>query len=146
MTIQLKRAWAALIIATAMLVSVVVLLLRMDTNLWCLDESTRHAMYGIFIVGGLLYGLVVLLMRPRGHQVQTDERDTVIRRKAMVVQWWAVFVTTLVWANALTKMYYEECAVPVKYLWFIFWSTVLISLIAQSAGIIIGYWKVDCHE
>lgn len=146
MTILQKRAWAGLIISAAMLTSLFVLLRRIDADVLCLPDSTHYTIYGILVVGGLFYGLVVWLTRSKGEQIQEDERDAVIRRKARNVQLLAIFFTTLLWANGLTEMYHEECVVPVKYIWFIYWSLVLVSVLGQAAGIVIGYWRMNRHE
>lgn len=146
MTILLKRAWAGLVISTAMLISLIVLLQRMDSDVWCWDESMEFTTYAIYGTGWLLFGLAVLLTRPRGSQVVMDERDSAIQRKALVIQMWVTFGTTLAWVNTLTDMYIEDCAVPIKYLWFIFWSILVVNLVAHSIGIIVGYWRANRHE
>ena len=55
------------------------------------------------------------------------------------VQWMAVIVSLVVWAITLSEAYHEVGQVPVVFLFLIFMSSLIVSVIAQSVGILVGY-------
>ena len=50
-------------------------------------------------------------------------------------------VSLLVWMITLTEIYWVERQVPVIFLTLIVISTLIVSTLAQSLGILIGYWR-----
>jgi len=74
---------------------------------------------------------------------QLDERDKLIVQQAGRVQWLVVVFSLAAWMIALTEVYRESGELPVVYLSLIFISTLIISILAQSAGILIGYWRMS---
>jgi hypothetical protein len=53
----------------------------------------------------------------------------------------AVLFSLAAWTIALTLVFGDQGQVPVVYLTLIMISTIIISNIALSAGILIGYWR-----
>jgi hypothetical protein len=49
------------------------------------------------------------------------------------------------WTIVLTEVFSGQGQVPVIYLTLIMISTLIISTIAQSAGILIGYWRMGSN-
>jgi len=61
--------------------------------------------------------------------------------KAPRVQYLAILFTMVAWVVVLTETFREQGQAPIIYLTLIMISTLIISTIAQSAGILIGYWR-----
>ena len=72
-----------------------------------------------------------------------DERDLAIMRRAPLIQLWAVLLSLVAWTIGLTEVYWNEGAVPVLFLYLIFFSGLMVSTIAQSLGVLIGYWRMN---
>jgi hypothetical protein len=72
---------------------------------------------------------------------QIDERDRLIIAKAPRVQYLAVLFSLVAWTIVLTEAFRDQGQVPIIYLTLIMISTLIISTIAQSAGILIGYGR-----
>ena len=47
------------------------------------------------------------------------------------------------WMITLTEIYREPHQVPVVFLTLIFISVLIISILAQSLGILLGYWRMN---
>jgi hypothetical protein len=73
---------------------------------------------------------------------QLDERDKLIMAKAPNVQYLAVLFSVVAWGIVLTEVFRDQGQVPVIYLTLIMISTLIIGTIAQSAGILLGYWRM----
>ena len=50
--------------------------------------------------------------------------------------------TLAAWMISLTEHFREQGAVPVVYLYLIFGSVILMNIISQAIGILLGYWMV----
>ena len=71
-----------------------------------------------------------------------DERDRLIADRAPRIQWMAVVFTLVGWTIALTEIYHETGLVPYLFLYIIFMSVLIVSTLAQSLGILFGYWRM----
>jgi len=49
----------------------------------------------------------------------------------------------VVWTIALTEIYRDQGQVPITFLKLIFTSTLIISTLAHSFGILVGYWEMN---
>jgi hypothetical protein len=98
------------------------------------------------VVDGLwIGGLVVYLMLFRtiiGKRGKYDERDQQIMNRSPRTQWLAVIISLVVWVIALSKAYHEAGQIPLVFLFLIFMSSLIVSMIAQSAGILAGYRRM----
>jgi len=72
-----------------------------------------------------------------------DERDRLIVDRAPRIQWLAVVFTLVAWTIALTEIYHDTGLVPSVFLFVIFMSILIVSTLAQSLGILIGYWSMN---
>jgi hypothetical protein len=70
-----------------------------------------------------------------------DERDRTILGRAPAFQSTAMLVTLAAWMLGLIEHFHAAGAVPLFYLYLIFWSCWAVSLLALPAGILIGYRK-----
>jgi len=141
MTPQLKRAWASLIIGLVFFTLVIGVVISNDPIRFLENDSVKILVYGIMILGVVLYGIVVLYFRSRegNRSVLKDERDHVINLKAMKHQLWIRSLILLIWMIALIETYQHQHSIPLVYPFFIFISTIISGALAQSLGIIIGY-------
>ena len=62
--------------------------------------------------------------------------------RAPRVQWLAVIFSLVAWTITLTEVYWEQGEIPVIFLYLIFISILIVSTLAQSIGILIGYWRM----
>jgi len=105
------------------------------------DQGFRLIINGIWI-GGLVVYLVLYASITR-RPASFDERDKLIMDRSSRAQWIAVIFSLVAWMIGLTEAYHAEGAVPTVFLYLIFIYTLVASSVAQSAGILIGYWRMN---
>ena len=96
---------------------------------------------------GLLLASMVVLVAPTllvgtwagREDGRLDERDRAILARAPAGQAAAMLVVLAVWMIALTESFRGEPGIPGVFLNLIFWSCLLVSLLASNVGILIGY-------
>ncbi len=134
-----KRAWWGLAVTLATLAIITVILMNQGAAAYWEDDSLRLTVVGIFMAG--LFGYVVTLLAPliRGNRHKLDERDRMVLSRAGAVQSGLVLIALGGWLITLTERFREQGAIPVVYLYLLFGSIVLINLIGQSLGILLGY-------
>jgi hypothetical protein len=137
-----KRALWGLIIGLAFAVAftlVFVLMGGIDT--FDKDQNFR-IIIDVLWIGGLVANLIIinLTLRKPG---MVDERDKLILERAPRVQWLAVIITLVAWTVALPEYYHDTGLVPSVFLYVVFMSVLIVSTLAQSLGILIGYWRMD---
>jgi len=74
-----------------------------------------------------------------------DERDKLILDRAQRIQLLAVIFSLVAWNIGLTEVYYDQGQMPVTFAFIIFMSTLIVINLAQSIGILIGYWRGVSH-
>ena len=137
-----KRAWwglgVGLVFAAAF---TLVFILKGGIATFDEDQGFR-IIIDILWIGGLVTNLVIvnLALREKG---MVDERDRLIVDRAPRIQWLAVIFTLVVWMITLTEVYHDTGLVPSVFLYVIFMSVLIVSTLAQSLGILIGYWRMD---
>ena len=134
-----KRAWWGLAVTLATLAIITVILMNQGAAAYWEDDSLRLTVVGIFMAG--LFGYVVTFLAPliRGNRHKLDERDRMVLSRAGAVQSGLVLIALAGWLITLTERFREQGAIPVVYLYLLFGSIVLINLIGQSLGILLGY-------
>ena len=140
-----KRALYGLILGALWSAAIIVVFITGGgINEFTENSSFRIILDAIFIGGLLAYlALAASLARTKKGGVKMDERDLTIMRRAPLIQLWAVIFSLVAWAISLTEVYWNEEAVPVMYLYLILFSSLIISTIALSLGILIGYWRMN---
>jgi len=137
-----KRALYGLVFGVVWAVAIVaIFILKGGVSTFNEDQGFRLIIDGIWI-GGLIAYLILfqtILRRPG----QVDERDKIIMDRAARVQWLGVIFTLVAWIIALSESYHDEGQIPVVFLYIIFMSVLIVSMIAQSIGILIGYWRME---
>jgi len=137
-----KRALYTLIIGSIFAIAlIVVLLFEGDVTAFNRDETFRWIVYAALIGAPLTYLILIdlTLRRP----TQLDERDELVAERSSRVQWLAFIFSLAAWMITLTEIYREQRQVPVVFLTLIFISTLIISVLAKSLGILLGYWRMN---
>ena len=137
-----KRALYCFIIGLIFLITlIVVFLLENDVTAFNRDLTLRLITYAALIGVPLTYLILIdlTLRKP----TQLDERDRIIILRSGRVQWLAIVFSLAAWMITLTEIYWEQRQVPVVYLTLIFMSVLIISILAQSLGILLGYWRMN---
>ena len=140
-----KRALYGLILGVLWTAAIIVVFITGGgINEFTENQSFRLIMDAIFIGGLLTYlALTVSFARTKKGEVKMDERDLAIMRRAPLIQLWAVLLSLVAWTIGLTEGYSSEGVVPMMYLYLIFFSGLMVSTIAQSLGVLIGYWRMN---
>jgi len=137
-----KRALYSFVIGLVLtIVLIVVLVAQGDITAFERDLKLRLVMYAVLIGVPLIYLILVNLTLRK--PTQLDERDRRIIEKAVRAQWLAVIFTLVAWTIALTEIYRDQGQVPIAFLKLIFMSTLIIGTLAQSLGILVGYWEMN---
>jgi len=137
-----KRALYSFVIGLVLTaVLIVVLVAQGDITAFERDLKLRLIMYAVLIGVPLIYLILVNLTLRK--PTQLDERDRLIIERSSRAQWLAVIFTLVAWTIALTEIYRDQGQVPIAFLKLIFTSTLIISALAQSLGILVGYWEMN---
>ena len=136
-----RRAFYGLLIGFIWIVAIIVVfILKGGVSAFNEDQGFRLTIDGLWI-GGLVAYLILfetILRRPG----RVDERDKLILGKSPRFQWLAVIFTLVGWVIALSESYHDEGQVPVIFLYLIFMSVLIVSMIGQSIGILMGYRRM----
>ncbi len=138
MTPLQKRALYALLAGLVLTVALAAaMVLHGDVATFGDSEGRRYILYAAMVGVPLVYLLLVKLTLRRPSQI--DERDRLVMDRAGRVQWVAVLISSAAWIITLTEAYRSSGQVPAAYLTIIFVSILIISVLAQSLGILLGY-------
>jgi len=141
-----KRALYSLIIGLVLTVALVVVLVAQgNVTAFENDLNLRLIMYAVIIGVPLVYLILVHLTLRKPTQI--DERDRLVMEKSSRAQWLAVIFSLAAWMIVLTEVYRDQgqVPVPVAFLNLIFISILIIGILAQSLGILLGYWRLNRH-
>lgn len=142
MTPLQKRAWWGLAIGLAFAIAfTLVFILKGGIATFDEDQNFR-IIIDVLWVGGLIANLVIVNMSLRKPGM-VDERDRLVLDRAPRIQWLAVVFTMVAWTIILTEVYHATRLLPTAFLFVIFMSVLIVSTLAQSLGILIGYWRMD---
>ncbi|MFC2019569.1 hypothetical protein ACFLU4_06450 [Chloroflexota bacterium] len=140
-----KRALYSLGIGIALAIALIVVsIVKGDVTTFDEDLGFRLMVYAVWVGVPLAYLILVNLTLRKPEQL--DERDRLIMGRAPQVQLLAVIFSLVAWVIALTEVFRDQGQVPVIYLIFIMISTLIISTLAQSLGILIGYWRMGRND
>ena len=134
-----KRALYSLLIGAILALTLVVVFVTRDINTFDTDLGFRLIVYALWIGVPLAYLIVVNLTLRRPGQI--DERDKMIMERAPQIQFLAILFSLVAWVIALTEVYGDQGQVPIIFLTLIMISTLIVGTLAQSLGILIGYWR-----
>lgn len=111
------------------------------------NDSFRLTMDGLYLAWLVVYAVLMAPVLKFSYQTKgkviVDERDLAIVARAPIIQLWSVIIALVAWTIGLTEAYHGMGQIPTAYLYIIFFTTIAISTLAQSAGILIGYWRMN---
>ena len=142
MTPLQKRAWWGLAVGLAFAIAfLLVFILKGGIETFDADQNFR-IIVDILWVGGLVANLVIvnLALRKPG---MVDERDRLVLDRAPRIQWITVVFTLVAWTIILTETYHATGLMPTAFLYVIFMTILIVSTLAQSLGILIGYRRMS---
>jgi hypothetical protein len=107
------------------------------------DDALRLAftLLLLLVVAVFLVATVRLKTWVRRADATLDERDRAILARAPALQSTAMLLTLAAWLVPLIEHFHSAGAVPLFYLYLIFWSCWAVSLLALPLGILVGYWR-----
>ncbi len=136
-----KSAWWGLGAGVATLGTVSVLLNVYGVAEYWGNDQFRLKVLAIFIIGlAACASFLVGAVRLGGDASRLDERDRKVMSQAGAFQTAFIIVTMAIWLVTMGERFHDTGAVPMVYLYLMFGSVVLINFIAQSVGILVGYW------
>jgi len=140
-----KRALYGLVFGVIWVIAIIVVfILKGGVSTFNEDHGFRLIIDGLWVGGLIVY---LLLLETIGRKPsQVDERDRLIMDRSPRIQWLAVIFSLVVWMIALTESYHDAGQIPIIFLYLIFMSTLIVSAVAQSAGILIGYWRMERND
>ena len=139
-----KRALYSFVIGLVITIALIaVLVARGDITAFDRDQNLRLIMYAVLIGVPLVYLILVNITLRKPTQI--DERDRLIIERSSRAQWLAVIFSLVAWTIALTEIYRDQGQVPIAFLNLIFMSTLIIGTLAQSFGILLGYWRISSN-
>jgi hypothetical protein len=137
-----KRALLSFFIGLCFTIALIIIfLLQGDVNAFDNNATLRYITYAV-LIGVPLTHLILIDLSLR-KPTELDERDRLIILKSGKIQWLAVIFSLAAWMIVLTEIYKDERQVPVVFITLIMISTLIISVLAQSLGILIGYWRMN---
>jgi hypothetical protein len=141
MTPLQKRALYGLIFGIAWAVAIIIVFVTQGgVSAFNTNQGFRLVVDGLWIGGLVVY--LVLFRTIIGKRGKYDERDQQIMDRSPRTQWLAVIISLVVWVIALSEAYHEVGQIPLVFLFLIFMSSLIVSMIAQSAGILAGYRRM----
>ena len=139
-----KRALYGLVIGIVWAVAIIVAFIAKGGVTAYTEDQGMRAILAALLIGGLLAYSIMMITTLRKPSL-VDERDRLIMSRAPVVQLWAVMISLAVWSITLTEIYWEQGQIPVIFPYLIFMSLFIVNVLAQSVGILIGYWRMGHH-
>ena len=137
-----KRALYSFVIGLVLTIGLIaVFVAQGDITAFERDPNLRLIMYAVLIGVPLIYLILANLTLRKSTQL--DERDRLIIERSSRAQWLAVIFTLVVWTIALTEIYRDQGQVPIVFLKLIFTSTLIISTLAHSFGVLVGFWEMN---
>ena len=137
-----KRAFFGLAFGVVWIAAMItVFLLKGGAQAFDQDANFRLLVDGLWI-GGLVVYLALFAGITR-QQSKFDERDKLILDRSSRVQWLATLFSLVAWIIGLSEFYRSEGQIPIIFLYVIFIFILAMGSVAQSAGILIGYWRMN---
>ena len=140
-----KRVWYGLAIGVVWAIAIIVVFIAKGGVTAYTEDPGMRVIVAALLIGGLIaYSVMMILTFRKPGQV--DERDRLIMGRAPVVQLWAVIISLVVWSIALTEIYWDKGQIPVIFPYLILISVFIVNVLAQSLGILIGYWRMGRND
>jgi hypothetical protein len=137
-----KRAWWGLVIGLVFTVAFVLVFILMGGIETFDNDLNFRLIIDVLWIGGLVANLIIVNL-PLKNPSMVDERDKLIAERAPRIQWMAVIFTLVAWVIGLNEAYQDTNLIPAIFLFVMFISILTVSTLAQSLGILIGYWRMN---
>lgn len=136
-----RVVWHALVPTLALAASAAVIAWHRGIVAVWTDDATRTAVTLLLVasLAGYTYYIARLRIWLIKDDGTLDERDRAILAAAPAGQAPAMMVTMAAWMIYLTETFQTTHLVPSAYLYAMFWSLLLVSIIASLVGILVGY-------
>lgn len=110
------------------------------------ETGPRRLVLGLALLGLLAPAAFDILARSvwrrPGSTVVIDERDDRILQQAPRTQVQAVVVSLVIWIVILNEAFWSVGSIPLMFLTLIFWSCLLVIMLALPLGVLLGYRRV----
>ena len=137
-----RRALYALLLEIVWAIAIIVVFIEKGSaSRYDIDSGFRLLMDGIWVGGLILYWWLFSSISRKPSQF--DERDKLVMERSSKAQWLAVVLSLVAWVIGLSETFHIQGQVPIIYLYLIFFSTLIVSTLAQSVGILLGYWRMN---
>jgi hypothetical protein len=134
-----KRALYSLIIGLILAAGLIAVFTIKGIDTLNGESGYRFIIYALWIGVPLVYGILVNMTMRKPTQV--DERDRRIIEQSARTQLLGIIFSLAAWTIILTEVYHDAGEIPTIFVTIIFISVLVISTLAQSLGILLGYWK-----
>jgi len=136
-----KRALIALVLGLAWTAILVILFVRVGGIEKFSTDATSRILLTLSFVAMLIANMFLgAPWKARyGRAVEVDERDMEILKRAPQVQLLAIMLTLAAWVIGLTEYYWDQGSIPIMWPYLMMFSTLIVSTLAQSLGVLIGY-------
>jgi len=132
-----KGAWIGLLVSAGTLAILAAIVASRGAMTYWEDDNLRLLVLAIYISGLAAYAAAQALPFTRG---RADERDRAILARSGMAKSAGLVLAAAAWVIVLAQKFHDQGAVPVVYLYLMFGSLLLVDMIAQSIGILLGYW------
>jgi len=141
MTALQRVAWQALV-ASAIFMAAAVAMVAYHGVISVWDNDGVRVTVTLLLIaalGGYTYFVARLRIWLVKDDGTLDERDRAILASAPAGQAPAMMVTMAAWMIVLVERFHATHLVPSAYLYAIFWSLLMVSIVASLLGVLIGY-------
>jgi len=136
-----RLARRGLLVGVALVVAVSALVLYFGPERTFEDRPVRMGFTALLLAILLVFAVLSLRLRAwvRRGDGRLDERDRAILSGSHSLQSASILTTLVIWNIGLQESFHVVGAVPVFYLNLVFWSCLVVSLLALPLGILFGY-------
>lgn len=136
-----RLAWWGLLLGTLPGLAAAVMVLHYGAQRIYDDDRLRAVFTLLLLAIVAVFLVVTVLLKTWAARADAklDERDREILARAPALQPAAMLVTLAAWMVGLIQQFHAAGAVPLFYLYLIFWSVWAVSLLAFPLGILVGY-------
>ncbi len=138
--LQRRASWG-LVIGVVTFGALTAILVTKGAATYWEDDNFRLSVMALFIVGLVAQAAITSFpLIGADARKRLDERDRAVLARAGTAQSTLVLLGLATWLVILGQRFHDQGAVPMVYLYLIFGSVVLLMMIGQSLGILLGYW------
>lgn len=122
-------------------VAAAALIMRFGPEAFYDDNRIRLAITALLLAAIAVLALFSLRVRHwvAREDAALDERDQAIFGRAPAAQSIAMLMTLAVWVVGLQETFLRTRLVPMVYLYLVFWSCLIVNLLALPIGVLLGY-------